>query len=44
MKQEREGGGAEHADCTNNGLVLPLMLFVHPLFGKIICEIFKIIS
>ena len=27
----------EHADCTKDGLVLPVMLFVNPLFGKIIC-------
>ena len=30
--------GTEHADCTKDGLVLLVMLFVHPLFGKIICE------
>ena len=30
--------GTEHADCTKDGLVLPVMLFVNPLLGKIICE------
>ena len=30
--------GTEHADCTKDGLSLPVMLFVHPLFGEIICE------
>ena len=28
----------EQADCTNDGLSPPVMLFVCPLFGKIICE------
>ena len=32
--------GTEHADCTKDGLALPVMLFIHPLFGKIIFEIF----
>ena len=36
--QAREG--TEHADCTKVGLSLPVMKFVHPLFGKIISEIF----
>ena len=30
--------GTEHADCTKDGLVLPVMLFVNPLFSGIICE------
>ena len=30
--------GAEHADCTKDGPALPVMLLVHPLFGKIICK------
>ena len=28
--------GTEHADYTKDGLALPVMLFVNPLFGKII--------
>ena len=28
--------GTEHAGCTKDGLALPVMLFVNPLFGKII--------
>ena len=34
----------KHAVCTKDGLALAVMLFAHPLFGKIICEIFNIIS
>ena len=30
--------GTEHADCTKDGLALPVMIFVNPLFSKIICE------
>ena len=40
QSESREG----HADCTKDGLALPVMLFVNPLFGKIIYEIFNIIS
>ena len=30
--------GTEHADCTKDGLALPVMLFVLPSFAKVICE------
>ena len=30
--------GTEHVDCTNDGIALSVMLFVHPLCGEIICE------
>ena len=30
--------GTEHADCTKDGLELPVMLFDNPFFGKMIFE------
>ena len=30
--------GTKPADCTKDGLVLPVMVFVNRLFGNVICE------